>query len=104
MDTSEGIRPDDFGRFSLQFEEDPKSPGDTIYLANVELVANSEETAYKTKDLIFLITQRGVLFPSTERLKGLIAAAKSLGRNVNASSINQALSENKRIISEVEEN
>ena len=97
---SEGLGKDDFGRFSLQFEEDPWSASNTIYLADVEFVANSDEATYKIKDLLFLITMRSVSFPNEQNLQEIIAGAKSLAQNVDKRAINEALAVNKRIIRE----
>ncbi|MGA2700074.1 MAG: hypothetical protein ABSH35_03120 [Isosphaeraceae bacterium] len=99
---SEGLGKDEFGRFSLQFEEDPWAASNTIYLAQVELIANSDEATYKTKDLLFLITMRGCSFPSEQQLQEIIAGAKSLSQNVDMAAINEALTENKRIILEAD--
>lgn len=102
LDVSEGIKPDDFGRFSLQFEEDPWVESHTIYFVDVELVANSDQTTYKTQNLLFLITQRGILFPTQQDLDEVTAGAKSMGQKLDVQAIHGALAENKRIIMEAE--
>ncbi|WP_165248070.1 hypothetical protein [Paludisphaera soli] len=100
---SEGLHKDDFGRFSLQFVEDPWPASNTIYLADVELVANSDETVYTIKDILFLITMFGTSFPDQRSLGELIRVANYLGQEFDVRTIEEALRLNKRMLLEVAE-
>jgi hypothetical protein len=97
---SQGLKPDEQDRFTIQLEEEPWPTADTIYLADVEIVANSNDATYKSRDLIFYITQRGTTFPDSTMVEEAIESAKAKGKPLDPKKVKQAIAANKAMVLE----
>jgi hypothetical protein len=100
LPVAHGLKPDDFGRFTVQLEEDPWPSSNTIYLANVEIVANSNDATFRSEDLLFLITQSGTTFPDSKMLQEIIRSERSLGRQIDREKLHNVIVANKAMVFE----
>lgn len=96
---SHGMKPDEFERFLIEFQEEGK-PTYAIYWANVEIIANSDERSYKSKDVLFFITDRGTAFPDKRGIEEMARIAESLSRKVDKQQLLRDVAANKAMIVE----
>jgi hypothetical protein len=101
---SHGLKRDEFGRFTVQFREEWPAESRTIYLADAEIVANSNEKKYPTGDLLFLITQQGERFPTAKDVKETIRLMKERGLPIDLMDFRHRLAENRKTILEADKN
>lgn len=101
---SHGLKRDEFGRFTVQFREELPADSRTIYLADAEIVANSNEKKYSTGDLLFLITQQGERFPNAEKIKETIRVMKERRLPLDLKDFRHRLAENRKSILEADKN
>jgi hypothetical protein len=99
---SHGLKRDEFDRFTIQFREEWPADSRTIYLADAEIVANSNDKKYSTGDLLFLITQQGERFPNAEDVKETIRQMKERRRPVDLKDFRHRLRENRKTILEAD--
>ncbi len=67
-------------------------------MANVEIIANEKDDTYRSKQLLFLVTQSGYHFPTKKEMDDLIRALKSRGQEVNRETFEKILLENRQMI------
>lgn len=101
---SHGLKRDEFDRFTVQFREEWPEDSRTIYLTDVEIVANSNDKTYATGNLLFLITQQGEKFPTAKEIKETIQHMKKRCLPFNLKDYRKRLVENREKILEADSN
>lgn len=100
LSVSHGLRPDEMDRFTVQLEETDWAASNTIYLADVDIIANGNALSYRKENLLFLVTQEGDSFPKRADIDEMVRAQKSLGRKVEKAEIERAYTTAKAMILE----
>lgn len=97
LDVSHGYKPNDFGRFRIRLDGTDLESPDTIYLLNLDLIANGYDAVFGTKNLMYLSRNGN---EPTERLLELPDASRLATAGVSREDVQRVVIENRRLVRE----